>query len=117
MRQGVCGLHSSLALKYVYQMNDWIINRIVARPNHGIEPDDVAVLRKMGTYWDRASLKIVWDNGATGRDLVMHISDDAVRYEVTLAEMIAGYERMRGGVALDWATLRRVPRPSDAEFS
>ncbi len=72
--------------------------------------DDAAVLRRMADYLDRNSLKIVWDDGARGAALEIHVSDDAVRYALTVAEMRQLWQGLRSGSAVDWSALRRVPR-------
>lgn len=91
-------------------MNEAIIDRLLARPDHGISPEDQAILRRMAAYFDKASLKLVWDDGVPGRALVLHWSDDAVRYRLSLAEIIAMWARLRAGQRLDWTALPRVER-------
>jgi hypothetical protein len=93
-------------------MNDLIVDRILARPDHGLDGDAVKILRRMATYFDRASLKIVWDDGAPGSALVLHLSDDAVRYRLSIAEMRALWEGMRQGHSVDWLNLPQIDRPS-----
>jgi hypothetical protein len=93
-------------------MNDLIIDRILARPGHGLDGESVKILRRMATYFDRASLKIVWDDGAPGAALVLHLSDDAVRYRLSIAEMRELWEGMRQGRAVDWVNLPQIDRPA-----
>lgn len=90
-------------------MNERILAKILARPDHGLADADVASLRRMVTYLDRSSLRIVWDDGAPGRELVLHLSDDAVRYRLTVAELVAVWEGLRAGHAIDWSQLPAVP--------
>jgi hypothetical protein len=92
-------------------MNDAIIDRICARHNHGISTEDEVVFRRMASYLDRSSLKIVWDDGAQGRALRIHCSDDALRYEFTLAELINLWADLRMGKPINWSSLREVPKP------
>lgn len=90
-------------------MNERILATILARPDHGLTAADAAILRKMVTYLDRSSLRIVWDDGAPGRDLVLHLSDDAVRYCLSVGELITLWEQMRAGQPIVWSTLATVP--------
>lgn len=90
-------------------MNERILANILARPDHGLSAADATILRKMVVYLDRSSLRIVWDDGAQGRDLVLHLSDDAVRYCLSVGELITLWEHMRAGQPIDWTTLPTVP--------
>jgi hypothetical protein len=91
-------------------MNGFAVERILARPAHGLSADDAEILRRMADYLDRNSLKIVWDDGAPGAALAVHVSDDAVRYVLTVDEMRALWTGLKAGRAVDWSSLRRVPR-------
>lgn len=89
-------------------MNRFAADRIVARA--ALAEDDAQLLRRMADWLDRNSLRIVWDNGCVGEALELHVSDDAVRYALTLAELRALLATMRCGQAVDWSRLRSVPR-------
>jgi hypothetical protein len=89
-------------------MNAFAVDRILARPGHGLDPGQQAVLRRMADYLDRNSLRIVWDDGAAGAALELHVSNDAERIALSMAELTSLWEGMRVGRPVDWASLRRV---------
>jgi hypothetical protein len=89
-------------------MNGLVIDRILARQQHGLDAGQQAVLRRMADYLDRNSLRVVWDNGLPGPGLEIHVSNDAERFAVTVAELGSLWEGLRAGRAVDWASLRRV---------
>jgi hypothetical protein len=89
-------------------MNGFAVDRILARPSHGLDPAQQQVLRRMADYLDRNSLRIVWDDGGQGAALEIHVSNDAVRFALTVAEMVQLWEGMRAGRAVEWTTLRKV---------
>lgn len=91
-------------------MNDYAVRRILARPGHGLDQAAAEALTRMAAYLDRNSLKIVWDDGAPGDALTIHVSDDAVRYALTIADLRALWTGMRAGRPVDWSALRQVPR-------
>ena len=91
-------------------MNEFAVQRILARADHGLDPLAAEALTRMATYLDRSSLKIVWDDGGRGDALTIHVSDDAVRYALTVAELRALWLGMKAGTPVDWSTLRRVAR-------
>ena len=91
-------------------MNGFAIERILARSSHGLDAAQQVVLRRMADYLDRNSLRIVWDDGAPGATLELHVSNDAERFAVTIAELTTLWEGMRAGRAVDWSALRRVKR-------
>jgi hypothetical protein len=91
-------------------MNGFAIERILARPGHGLDAAQQLALRRMADYLDRNSLRIVWDDGGCGAALEIHVSNDAERLALTVAELQALWEGMRNGKAVDWASLRRVER-------
>ena len=91
-------------------MNDFAVQRILSRPGHGLDAQAIEALTRMATYLDRSSLKIVWDDGAPGDALTIHVSDDAVRYALTVAELRALWNGMKAGRPVDWATLRVIAR-------
>ena len=91
-------------------MNEFAVRRILARPGHGLDAEAAEALARMATYLDRSSLKIVWDDGGAGDALTIHVSDDAVRYALTVAELRALWAGMKAGRPVDWSTLREIPR-------
>ncbi len=91
-------------------MNGFAVERILARPEHGLSAADAEVLRRMADYLDRNSLKIVWDDGAPGESLELHVSDDAIRCAVTIRELRDLWSGLRAGRPVDWSALRRVAR-------
>ena len=90
-------------------MNEAILDRILARGEHGLQPEEVDALRRIVTYFDRSSLRIVWDDGAPGQSLRLHLSDDAVRYVLSVAELIALWHALRAGQPIVWASLPTAP--------
>jgi len=91
-------------------MNDFPVQRILSRPDHELDAGAIEALSRMATYLDRSSLKIVWDDGAPGDALTIHVSDDAIRYALTIAELRALWNGMKAGRPVDWSSLRLVPR-------
>jgi len=91
-------------------MNEFAVASILSRPAHGLDADAITALTRMASYLDRCSLKIVWDDGTPGDTLTLHVSDDAIRYAVTVAELRALWAGMRAGRPVDWGTLRLVAR-------
>ena len=91
-------------------MNEFAVHRILDRPGHGLDAQAIEALTSMATYLDRSSLKIVWDDGVPGDALTIHVSDDAVRYALTISELGALWAGMKAGRPVDWASLRVVPR-------
>ncbi len=91
-------------------MNGFAVERILARPAHGLSTGDAEILRRMADYLDRNSLKIVWDDGASGDALEIHVSDDAVRYALTIRDLRVLWSALRAGCPVDWSSLRQVPR-------
>lgn len=89
-------------------MNGFAVDRILARPGHGLDPAQQQALRRMADYLDRNSLRIVWDDGAPGAALELHVSNDAERIALTVAELVGLWDGMRAGRAVDWSALRRV---------
>jgi hypothetical protein len=89
-------------------MNAFAVDRILARPGHGLDSGQQAMLRRMADYLDRNSLRIVWDDGGVGAALELHVSNDAERIAVTIGELAALWEGMRAGRPVDWVALRRV---------
>ena len=62
----------------------------------------------MADYLDRNSLRIVWDNQASGTALEIHVSNDAERLALTIGELQALWDGLRVGRAVDWSRLRRI---------
>ncbi len=90
-------------------VNEAIVARILARPDHGIDAGGQRALRRMADYFDRSSLIIRRDDGAPGDRLELVLSDGAVAYAVTVAELRALHAAFRQGERLDWRSLRRCP--------
>lgn len=86
------------------------MQRILARPGHGLPAADADLLRRMADWLDRNNLKIVTDNGAAGDGLEIVASDDVERFAFTVAELRALWTGMKAGRRVDWSALRRVPR-------
>lgn len=89
-------------------MNGFAVDRILSRPGHGLDPAQQQALRRMADYLDRNSLRIVWDDGGSGASLEIHVSNDAERFSLTVAELAQLWEGMRAGRAVEWSTLRKV---------
>ncbi len=90
-------------------MNEAILERILARGEHGLQPDEIDALRRIVTYFDRSSLRIVWDDGAAGKSLYLHLSDDAVRYVLSVGELISLWHALRAGQPIVWQNLPTTP--------
>ncbi len=88
-------------------MNEAIVARILARPDHGIDAAGQVALRRMADYFDRSSLIIRRDDGAPGDRLELVLSDAAVAYAVTVGELRDLHAACKRGEALDWRRLRR----------
>jgi len=89
-------------------MNDFAVERILARPSHGLDVAQQLLLRRMANYLDRNSLRIVWDNAVSGSALEIHVSNDAERFALTIGEMALLWEGMRAGRGVDWGNMRRI---------
>ena len=91
-------------------MNGFAVERILARPTHGLDAAQQQILRRMADFLDRNSLRIVWDNAGSGSALEIQVSNDAERFALTIGEMVRLWEGMRAGRAVDWGMLRRITK-------
>jgi len=91
-------------------MNGFAVERILARPTHGLNAVQQQILRRMADFLDRNSLRIVWDNAGSGSALEIQVSNDAERFALTMDELAELWVGMRHGRSVEWSRLRRVER-------
>lgn len=95
-------------------MKGFAVTRILARPLHGLDPLQQQALERMADYFERSSLRIVWDGGGRGASLEIHVSNDAERFALTVGELVGLWEGLRAGRPVAWDRLRRVERRTGA---